>query len=162
MNEIVIVADSREQAPYSFEQWPVNVVRAGLPAGDYSLIGFEDRVAVERKTLDDLIGCLMGKERDRFQRELSKLRPYESAAVIIEATLCDITRGRYRSQMKPQAALQSIATFFVRCGVPFLFCGDRASGEYMTYSLLSKYLYEIDKRYRVAQKAMERAIVKRG
>ena len=149
MDNITIIADTREQQPYDFSPWEVNVVRAGLPAGDYSLPGFESQVAIERKALDDLIGCLC-KERARFEKELAKLRAYETAAVIVEASLYDIARGRYLSRMKPEAALQSMTAFHVRYGIPFLFAGDRAGGQYMTYSLLSKYLYEISKRYEQA------------
>jgi hypothetical protein len=57
--------------------------------------------------------------------------------------------------MKPQAALQSITAFFIRYRVPFLFCGNRAGAEYMTYGLLAKYLREIGERYKLATKAQE-------
>lgn len=146
MDKITIIVDTREQVPYGFERYSVAVDRAALPAGDYSIKGFEDRTTIERKSLDDLIGCLMGKERGRFERELAKLRAYELKAVVIESNLQDLARGRYQSQMKPKSALQSITAFHIRYGVPFLFCGDRRGSEYMTYSLLSKYLYEIQKR----------------
>jgi len=152
MDNITFIADSREQQPYSFEQWPVNVVHAGLPAGDYSIMAFEDRAAIERKELNDLVACLMGDNRTRFARELARLRSYELAAVVIEANLQDLARGRYQSQMKPKSAMQSITAFFIRYQVPFLFCGDRRGSEYMTFSLLSKYLYEIQKRYEQARK----------
>ena len=157
MDTINIIVDSREQMPYSFEQWGVNVQRAGLDAGDYSLLGFESQVAVERKSINDLVSCFMGKNRGRFERELARLRSYELAVVVAEATLYDLARGRYLSGIKPEAALQSMTAFHVRYGIPFLFCGDRAGGQYMTYSLLSKYLYEIDKRFRQAWEAAARA-----
>ena len=150
--EFCLIVDTREQAPYAFEQYSVNLDRAALPAGDYSIKGFEDKAAIERKSLDDLIGCLMGDNRGRFERELVKLRSYELAAVVVEANLQDLARGRYQSQMTPRAALQSITAFHIRHGLPFLFCSDRPGAEYMTYSLLSKYLYEIGKRYDMARK----------
>lgn len=147
-----IITDSREQQPYLFDKWPeVTTTTAGLPAGDYSLTGFEDKAAVERKALDDLIGCLMGKDRERFERELTRGRVMDLFAVVVEAGMDDIARGRYKSEMKPAAALQSIFAFQVRYGANFLFCGSREGGEYTTYSLLSKYLYEIEKRYKQAK-----------
>ena len=148
-----ILADTREQLPYAFSKYDVEVTTVALPAGDYSLPGFEDRAAIERKSLEDLVGCLMGSNRDRFERELAKLRFYDLAAVVVEATLDDVKRGRFRSQMKAHAALQSIIAFQVRYGVAFLWCGNRVAGEYMTHSLLSKYLYEIQKRFRLAQQS---------
>jgi ERCC4-type nuclease len=147
-----LIADTREQAPYSFSGYQVEVVRAALPSGDYSLVGFETRAAIERKTLDDLVGCLT-RGRERFERELVRLRPYECKAVVVEASWQDIARGRFRSKMEPHAALQSILTFQVRHGVPFTFAGSRSGGEYCTFWLLSKYLREIHERYRQAVKA---------
>ena len=46
-----IIIDTREQNPYTFEKYNVTIERAVLPVGDYSLPGFEDHVAIERKHL---------------------------------------------------------------------------------------------------------------
>ena len=149
---MIILSDSREQLPYSFTRWPVSIQTASLTTGDYSLPGFESQIAIERKTLDDLIGCLMGKNRERFERELSRSRPYELFCIVVEANLSDIANGSYQSNLKPTAALQTIAAFFIRYNVPFLFCGNRSGSEYMTYSLLQKYIYEIEQRFKQSQK----------
>ena len=150
---MILVIDSREQLPFNFSKWSdLQLQQAALPCGDYSLAGFEDRVAVERKSLDDLISCLMGENRDRFERELSRARRYELFTVVVEASLQDVAQGQYKSQMKPHAALQTVTAFFVRYGIPFMFCGSREGAEYMTYSLLSKYLYELEKRFNQARK----------
>jgi ERCC4-type nuclease len=152
-----ILTDSREQTPYLFRGFDVEIEVVGLPVGDYSLPGFEDRVAVERKTLDDLIGCLMGDNRDRFERELAKARHFDLFAVVVEASLADVSNGRYRSEMKAQAALQSILTFQVRYGVSFVWAGSRAGAEYICHGLLSKYLREISERFKVATKSQGEA-----
>lgn len=155
--KMLVIVDSREQLPYDFNKYQVELTTGTLPAGDYSLPGFEDRIAIERKSLDDLIGCLMGKNRDRFERELQKGSRYDLFAVVIEANFEDVRDGRYRSEMKPHAALQSILAFQVRYRVPFIWAGNRSGGEYITYSLLSKYLEEISKRYQKATKAQGQA-----
>ncbi|AEB08423.1 ERCC4 domain-containing protein [Desulfobacca acetoxidans] len=147
-----ILVDTREQVPFSFGGYDVAVEPAALPVGDYSLPGFVDRVAIERKELNDLIACLMDKNRDRFERELAKGKSYELFAVVVEAALEDVRRGDYRSAMKPHAALQSLCAFQVRYRVPFVWAGDRQGAEYMTFSLLAKYLREIEERYKQAVK----------
>jgi DNA excision repair protein ERCC-4 len=146
-----ILIDTREQAPFTFAGYDVDPELATLPAGDYSLQGFEDRAAIERKELNDLVGCLMGKDRTRFEKELTIGRAYDLFAVVIEATLADVSRGNYKSEMNPHAALQSIIAFTVRYGTSFIWCGNRAGAEYMTYWLLSKYLREIGERYKLAK-----------
>ena len=142
--------DSREQNPFTFQGYQADSEPATLPVGDYSLPFWEDRVTIERKTLNDLVGCLMGKDRTRFERELTKGRAYDLFCVIVEASLEDVSRGRYRSEIKPHAVIQSIIVFQVRYGVSFVWAGNRAGAEYVTYSLLSKYLREIGERFKLA------------
>jgi ERCC4-type nuclease len=144
---IRIVVDTREQHPYTFSAYPdVEVIRAALPTGDFSLPGFEDRISLERKSLDDLIGCL-SQSRARFSKELARARKFEMFSVICEFPLQDLILGRYRSHMKSAAVIASISAFSVRYRVPFLFCGNRAGGELMTYSLLSKFAREVRIRF---------------
>ena len=152
---IILLKDTREQTPYTFERWNIKTQETGLPTGDYSLLGFESQIAIERKTLDDLINCLMGGNRERFEKELSRARSFELFAVVVEANLSDIANGQYQSNLKPHAALQSLAAFYVRYHIPFLFCGNRAGAEYQTYSLLQKYIQELEKRFKQSQKFME-------
>ena len=145
-----ILVDSREQNPFLFEGYQAAPELATLPVGDYSLPGFIDKVAIEKKELNDLISCLMNSNRERFEKELARARHYDLFVVVVEASLADVSQGRYRSEMKPQAALQSIITFMVRYGVSFVWAGNRAGAEYVTYSLLSKYLREIGERFKLA------------
>lgn len=151
-----ILTDTREQSPYAFTGYGVEVEAATLPVGDYSLPGFEDRISLERKSLDDLIGCLT-QGRDRFERELARACPYDFFAVVVEASLADIYQGRYTSNMAPQSALQSVATFQIRYRAPFVWAGNRAGAEYMTHSFLAKFLREIGERYQTATKAQTEA-----
>ena len=153
---MIVVIDTREQLPYDFTGYDVQVVRATLPAGDYSIPGAEHLAAFERKSIDDLISCLMGSSRERFARELSRLRPYHVAAVVVESSWQDISRGRYTSNMNPQSALQSLIAMQVRYGVPFMFAGDRKGGEYVTHGLLQKYTYEIGKQYKAIKMEVQK------
>jgi ERCC4-type nuclease len=147
-----IIIDTREQNPFTFAGYPVDHETATLLTGDYSLPGFEHRAAIERKSLDDLVGCLMGNGRGRFERELARGQRLDLFAVVIEAALADVSQGKYRSGMKPQAALQSLITFQVRYRVPFVWAGNRLGAEYMTHGLLTKYLRELEERYNLAAK----------
>jgi ERCC4-type nuclease len=150
-----ILIDSREQAPYSFtppRYEGVTTETASLQTGDYSLAGLQDRIALERKSLDDLTGTLT-KGRERFERECERGRGFEYFGLIIEAALEDVRGHRYQSQMTPQSLLQSLAAFSVRYGLHVHWCGNRAGGEYMVHSLLQKYLYEAERRLAVIVKA---------
>jgi DNA excision repair protein ERCC-4 len=143
-----IIRDTREQAPFTFGTYDCEVVAGTLATGDYSLAGLEDRCAVERKSLDDLLGCLTGAGRERFERELARARGLDAFAVLVEASFQDMAEGRYRSSMKPHAAMQSVLAFQVRHGAAFLWCGDRAGAEYAAYHFLRHYLREAQERFR--------------
>jgi len=137
---IKILIDSREKHPFDFTPFDVELETATLPVGDYSLPGFQDRVSIERKNLNDIIGCLVNSNRVRFKRELARGRHYDLFTVVVEAASSDVSQGKYKCDMKPQAALQSIIAFQVRYGVPFVWTGNRAGAEYNTYWLLSEYI----------------------
>lgn len=148
-----IISDTREQAPFNFGKFECEVVTGTLATGDYSLAGLEDRCAVERKSLDDLLGCLTGEGRERFERELARARGLDAFVVVVEGSFQDMAEGRYKSKMRPHAALQSILAFQVRYGAPFIWCGTRTGAEYTTYHFLRHYLREAQERLKAVLKA---------
>lgn len=150
-----IVIDTREQAPFPFsgEQYRGTEIAFGtLDTGDYSLAGLTDKVAVERKALSDLVACL-GRERERFERELVRARALECFAVVVEGTWEELARGQYRSKLNPVAACQSVCAFMARLKAPFLFAGSRPAAEYVCFSLLRQYLKGVQDRYRALVRA---------
>lgn len=142
-----IITDTREQCPYLFTGYPVKNTRGTLNAGDYSIPGFTDLITVERKELGDLLGCLT-HDRERFTRELERLRGYETAALLIEARLETIQQGKYRSKITPDAAIQSIISFMGRYRLPVFFAPDRATGERFIYDFLRHYVRHAEQRYK--------------
>ena len=98
--------------------------------------------------------CL-GRERERFERELLRGRGLEFFAVVCEGSYKSIATGDYRSQLNPKAAVQSICAFTARYNIPFIFAESRPAAEYLTWSLLKQYLQ--GKRYQL--KAMDKALI---
>ncbi len=119
-----IVIDTREQEPYSFDPRLAAVVRRALPTGDYSVEGLEQRVAVERKSLDDFVSTVI-HSRARFRAELRKLGGYRAACVVVEAGLVDIFEKRYRGGARTNAVLGSALSIILDFGVPVFFCSNR-------------------------------------
>ena len=145
-----IIVDTREQLPFTFDKYQCSIIKACLPVGDYSILGFEERIAIERKSPDDLVNCCMGADRIRFEKELAKAKAFEHFVVMIECSYADLAQGKYRSKMQPKSVVQTITDFWIRHGVSFIFAGSRNAAEYLTFSFLEKYLYEIEKRYKTA------------
>ena len=149
-----IIVDSREQLPFTFshERYDVQIQPGTLTVGDYSLAGLQDKVAVERKSLPDLLGCL-GRERERFERELLRGAALDAFAVVVEGSWSDLANGNFRSQLNPHAACQSTLAFMARYRVPFLFAGSRPAAEYAAWGFLGQYLASARKRWASIVKA---------
>lgn len=158
MENLHIVVDSREHHPFDFagEGYGMVTVSTGtLQTGDYSVKGLEDTCAVERKSLDDLANCL-GRDRERFLRQLQRGRGLDAFAVIVEASWIDLAQGNYAARgLHPHSACQSVASFMARLGVPFMFAGTRTAAEYCTWSFLYQYAQGIRRRLRAVEQAMD-------
>lgn len=133
-NTPTVVIDTREQLPYEFPvDWPV--VRKALPSGDYSLLGHEGALAIERKSLSDLLGCLF---TDRFHRELERLRRYEIAILAIEGNIADIRNNRF-FRGSPQSVLGMLQALPLKYGVHVLFLENREEAQAYIKGILDKY-----------------------
>lgn len=94
----VVVIDSNEGAPYDFKTMrddkgrPLIVKTIKNPMwtkglADYSILGHENHIQVERKSLEDLFGTLGGR-RDKFEEEIYRLNQRcDYAAVVVEGNL---------------------------------------------------------------------------
>jgi len=121
-----IVIDTREQTPLPISRLPV--VTAGLYSGDYSVAGLECQIAVERKSIADLVSCCAGSNRDRFENELERLRGYRMKRLLVIGDRCDIEAGNYRSAIKPAAVLGTLNAFECRYDTPVVFAATPEAG----------------------------------
>jgi hypothetical protein len=78
----LLAVDSREQSPLIFTRLESKV--ATLVTGDYGILGVERAAAIERKSFDDIVMCC-GPERERFERELMRMRGYPLRRLVIGA-----------------------------------------------------------------------------
>jgi ERCC4-type nuclease len=118
--QITAVVDTREQTPLDLA--PLATVTGTLATGDYSIRGLEHVVAIERKSLPDLLACV-GRERERFDREVQRLLAYPVRVLLVESTWQEIEAGDWRSEVTPQAALGSLLGW-IAAGLPVVMCGD--------------------------------------
>jgi DNA excision repair protein ERCC-4 len=124
-DKITAVIDTREQRPLTLMLKQDTILKSKpgtLYSGDYSVKGLEKHIAIERKSLDDLMGCI-GRDRDRFERELLRLRGYEVKGIVVESTWQKIEAGEYRSRVRPSAAIGSLMGW-IAMGIPVTMAGD--------------------------------------
>ncbi len=150
----VVVIDSREQAPYAFtglradakdggRPLCVQTTVAGLRQGDYSLVGFETHIAVERKSKADLFSTL-GQGRERFVAELERLTGNcGRAAVVVEASWADVLAGHEHSDLNPKTIHRSVIAWQQRYpSVHWWFMDDRRLAEITTFRILERFWRE--------------------
>lgn len=107
-----VVIDTREQDPLPITRLPVE--RGTLTSGDYSIRGCEHLFAVERKSISDLVSCCVGNNRERFERELHRLRGFRFARLLIVGARAEVEQHRYRSSITPKSVLHTLAAFEAR------------------------------------------------
>lgn len=131
---LTIIEDTREQTPLT--DWPesVAVENGTLHTGDYSIKGWENCFTVERKSLADFAGTMMGgyeahseKPKKRFNRELERMRHFDCAAVIVTATPEDVLDFRHHCGLDAHGALWNFAlSIFATYGIPVFFIWNAA------------------------------------
>lgn len=120
--DVTAIIDTREQLPLELS---LPMIRGTLATGDYSVQGLEHMIAIERKSLADLVGCV-GTSRERFEKEIQRLLAHECRAIVVEAGWGALELGQWRSQVTPSAALGSVLGWIAQ-GVPIIMAGSRES-----------------------------------
>ena len=152
---MTLLIDTREPWPHPWAaHWPADarLMRGTLETGDVALAALPDGAVVERKTVPDFLAC-MGRERERFERELARSRYLGAFCVIVEGTLEDVivqARG-----MKQPAIMATVATWSRRYG-PILFAGGQHAAADLAYRFLAGQVREVERASKSLVKA-ERA-----
>ncbi|MEI8122116.1 MAG: ERCC4 domain-containing protein [bacterium] len=115
-----IILDTREPSPHPWSRfWEgVEIETGTLETGDMTVNGFNDLVAVERKTTTDFLGCI-GGERERFERELKRSRQIGHFIVIVDGTLANVM---VHSRGIPSASIIGTVAAWTRRYCPIVFC----------------------------------------
>ena len=137
-SSVVCVVDTREQMPLDLA--PLRTEPGTLPTGDYSVRGLEHLVCIERKSLDDLLGCV-GRDRSRFERELQRMLAYQVRVLLVEASWAEIELGQWRSKLTTSQVMGSLIGWSAM-GVQVAMLGDHAGAG----RFASRLLYTVARR----------------
>ena len=141
----VVLIDTREKEPFTFNRfpnWVAGARRQKIDAGDYSIQGMEDVLAMERKSLSDLITTLL-HHRSRFFKMCEQLTQYRWRAILVEASYEDIKSPydeEYNAQAHPNAVSGTLDALEARFSIPVIYTSQyRALAEEKAASWLSKH-----------------------
>ncbi len=136
-----VVIDSAEHMGYKFARfsnWFDGTVRRRLPVGDYTLLGLENEIAIERKTVPDLVNSII-QERNNFIMRCERLSEFKKKSFVIEGSLSLLKTPYENSRAHPNAVLGSIIAMQERWNIPVYFLDNFILAEEFVASMLSKY-----------------------
>lgn len=136
--DFTIAIDTREQLPLEFAGYQTQ--RGTLPTGDYSIVGYESQVAIERKSHADGWAAVAA-ERARFERCLGRLAKLDRAAIVIECSLAEFCERPTRVQrVTPATAVGSFISWSCQYRIPVFFAGSRAFAERVVVRFLASWM----------------------
>ena len=150
-----VVIDTQEQAAWNFRglradaddhyaDLVVPTLSKKLRTGDYSIVGMENLVTIERKSLGDAYNTF-GDGRDRWERELKRMVDFQFAAVVVEAGWPSVlahvqppsASGR---QFTAKHFYRSVIAWQVRFPmIQWWFCPSRTFAERSAFRLLQRF-----------------------
>lgn len=136
---LTFVVDTREKIPYQLPDAKL----ARLKVGDYTIEGYEDVLAVERKGYDDLFSCLTTK-MTHFINQLKNLAKLKYKAVCVDTTVAAMLLGHVFAPITGEDAVQRLISLGVEYDVPILFCDRNGATvcQMFLYSAWKKLLKE--------------------
>ena len=143
------VKDTRERDGkgwnFKASQNCAGMISAKLDVGDYSIVGLENLVCVERKTIGDLWGTLGNqKNYERFIREWTRAVNHKKF-LIIEGTLADVDGGYRFSKVSPENIHGKLISLQIKHGVHVIFAGRTdVARSYARRLLIKLYKYHKD------------------
>ena len=119
--------DTREPWPHPWAPFfspDVSLSRGTMDTGDLAVSALPDGAVVERKAPGDFLACV-GRERERFERELLRSRYCGAFVIIVEAGFPDVlTLARQHGGGLSDNAIVGSVAAWTRRGAPVLFCGS--------------------------------------
>jgi ERCC4-type nuclease len=140
----VVVIDTREQMPFTFAahpNWIAGTASRKLDVGDYTVNGMESILALERKTLTDLLTTLT-RDRARFFRHCARLAKLKYRALLVEASYEEVKShyDDFSSMAHPNAISGSLDALEAKFGIPIIYASShRPLAEEKAASWLSKH-----------------------
>jgi len=179
-----ILVDTAETEPFTFAGIPSNADQDHKPwivktewhalgrypdsLGDYAISGMIGRCHIERKSLDDCHGTILGFKsgrRERFECELQNLSDMDACLVLVEASYEDVIRKApetpNRSARANAVTLQrSMLSYMQDYRVQWHFSGSRRLAELDTFRWLERFWNKAQKRKKNEEKLVSQLVEK--
>lgn len=131
--DFVLIQDTREQKPLFAPD--ETVLERALKTGDYSVLGFEDRVTIERKSIPDLYGSI---KRPHFEKRIKRMKEMDWAGLLIEGSEDAVMRKRPYGNILPQHVYGALTSYEIQ-GIHIYFSRRPRDARFWVLSRLIKF-----------------------
>lgn len=147
-----IICDSREKKDFfTFSSYPdVKVINKKLDTGDYSIVGFEDKITIDRKRNTNEIQMCFGQSWPRFYKELVRMTTFDEAYILCtfpfsyfdifpKKSTIPLFRWKYLKMNGKYLKRRCMEIQEEFTNIKFIFAGCNQSAEFTAYNLLRDY-----------------------
>ena len=142
-----IIIDTREKTPWEFDSSSIlNIEYRKLDTGDYSIVGLEDKLCIERKMSATEIAANVHQKR--FAAELERMLKYKYRYIIIESNMFKIVNYPLYENIPPKIRkkirvnghylLRCIDRIRVKYGVDVIFADTPEYGMWIATNIMKE------------------------
>jgi len=156
ISDFTLLRDDREKTPWNFlsEIWPMETKR--LWVGDYTIKGFEDKIAIEKKSgIKELLTNLSAPNRETFKQFLEKLSTYQIKCIIVEEPLNSTQidsvlrflgkRSKNRVKLTAETIFFWTARIVIEYNIPMIYADKRSVREILPNVIKKAYQKALEK-----------------
>ena len=90
--DYTVIRDTREREGYHFSKFDKcqGMVVRKLDTGDYTLLGLEDKICIERKGCVEEVAINFGKKKKQFLAEIERMKEFPHKFILLEFSLEDL------------------------------------------------------------------------
>lgn len=146
-NDFTIIVDTREQQPWTFDNYAV--AHRKLDAGDYSIEGLENILAIERKkSVNEIANNII---ESRFKDAIARLAQHKYAFLLLEFDIQNVLNYPIGSNLpkrlwdkikiSPAFLMKHILEWQTEHNIKVMFCGSSSDAESVAEFILNKVYY---------------------
>ncbi len=154
IKQFTAIADTREQQPLEFDSpYIENIVTKKLNTGDYSIVGLEEILCIERK--NGIAEFYKNLTQKRFEDELERMKSFKYRFLVLQCSLSEAMDVPYSlgltkkqtemCKLTPKYVLMKISEIQVNYGVHVVFAETREGVTEIVTNIMKR-VYELESR----------------
>ena len=148
-DEFTIIIDTREQKPWEFSEYAT--AHSKLDTGDYSIQGYENIVAIERKR--NVAEVANNITESRFEDVINRLKQIKYPFLLLEFDLDNVMdypvgstipkRLWNKIRISPNYIIKHLLDLQIDHKITVIFCGNSSNAEKIALSILRR-IYKLE------------------